>query len=111
MFTRLISATSSLTNRIFFACTFLATLSLGFAFYVVNERETSEAEAELRRGLTEAGILVDQNLVALTDTFTRLARSWPTCQLKAAVETGDPPFVSRSPREYGAKRLRPTCYC
>ena len=66
--------TSSLTNRIFIACTLLAMLSLGFAFYFVNARATREAEAELRRGLSEAGILVDQNRIALTDTFTRLAR-------------------------------------
>src|ERR1051325_9991580 len=67
-------ATSSLTNRIFVACTLLAMLSLGFAFYFVNARATSEAEAELRRGLNEAGILVDQNRVGPPDTFTRLAR-------------------------------------
>ena len=77
-------------------------LSLGFAFYVVNERETSEAEAELRRGLTEAGILVDQNLVALTDTFTRLARFVADLpKLKAAVETADPPTVQPLAEEYG----------
>src|SRR6266850_8165001 len=86
--------TSSLTNRIFFACTLLAMLSLGFAFYFVNARATSEAEAELRRGLKEAGILVDQNRVAVTDTFTRLARlGADQPKLKAAVETGDPPTV------------------
>ena len=36
---------ASLTNRIFLACTLLATLSLGFAFYFVNARATPEAEA------------------------------------------------------------------
>src|SRR5262249_56729507 len=86
--------TSSLSNRIFFACTLLAMLSLGFAFYFVNARATSEAEVELRRGLHEAGILVDQNRVALTDTFTRLARLVADLpKLKAAVETADPPTV------------------
>jgi signal transduction histidine kinase len=94
--------TSSLTNRIFFACTLLATLSLGFAFYFVNARATSEAEAELRRGLNEAGVLVDQNRVALTDTFTRLARlvADGAPKLKAAVETGDPPTVQPLADEY-----------
>ena len=94
---------SSLTNRIFFACTLLAMLSLGFAFYFVNARATSEAEAELRRGLNEAGILVDQNRVALTDTFTRLARlvADGAPKLKAAVETGDPPTVQPLADEYG----------
>ena len=47
--------TSSLSNRIFIACALVATLSLGFAFYFVNARATREAEAELRRGLNEAG--------------------------------------------------------
>ena len=94
--------TSSLTNRIFFACTLLAMLSLGFAFYFVNARATNEAEAELRRGLNEAGILVDQNRVALTDTFTRLARlvADGAPKLKAAVETGDPPTVQPLADEY-----------
>ncbi len=93
---------SSLTNRIFFACTLLAMLSLGFAFYFVNARATSEAEAELRRGLNEAGILVDQNRVALTDTFTRLARlvADGAPKLKAAVETADPPTVQPLADEY-----------
>jgi signal transduction histidine kinase len=93
--------TSSLTNRIFVACTLLATLSLGFAFYFVNARATSEAEAELRRGLSEAGKLVDQNRVDLTDTFTRLARLVADLpKLKAAVETGDPPTVQPLADEY-----------
>jgi signal transduction histidine kinase len=93
--------TSSLTNRIFVACTLLATLSLGFAFYFVNARATSEAEAELRRGLNEAGKLVDQNRVGLTDTFTRLARLVADLpKLKAAVETGDPPTVQPLADEY-----------
>src|SRR3954467_4439248 len=92
---------SSLTNRIFFACTLLAMLSLGFAFYFVNARATSEAEAELRRGLTEAGIHVDENRVALTDTFTRLARLVADLpKLKAAVETNDPPTVQPLADEY-----------
>ena len=93
--------TSSLTNRIFVACTLLATLSLGFAFYFVNARATSEAEVELRRGLREAGVLVDQNRVALTDTFTRLARLVADLpKLKAAVETADPPTVQPLAEEY-----------
>src|SRR3954470_24326778 len=93
--------TSSLTNRIFVACTLLAMLSLGFAFSFVNARATSEAEAELRRGLNEAGILVNQNRVGLTDTFTRLARLVADLpKLKAAVETADPPTVQPLADEY-----------
>ena len=40
---------SSLSNRIFLACTLLATVSLGFAFTFVNAQVTGEVEAELRR--------------------------------------------------------------
>src|SRR6185503_13390021 len=93
--------TSSLSNRIFIACALVATLSLGFAFYFVNARATREAEAELRRGLAEAGILVDQNRVGVTDTFTRLARLVADLpKLKAAVETGDAPTVQPLADEY-----------
>jgi signal transduction histidine kinase len=93
--------TSSLSNRIFIACALVATLSLGFAFYFVNARATREAEAELRRGLDEAGILVEQNRVGVTDTFTRLARLVADLpKLKAAVETGDPPTVQPLADEY-----------
>jgi hypothetical protein len=93
--------TSSLSNRIFIACALVATLSLGFAFYFVNARATREAEAELRRGLNEAGILVGQNRVDATDTFTRLARLVADLpKLKAAVETGDPPTVQPLADEY-----------
>jgi signal transduction histidine kinase len=93
--------TSSLSNRIFIGCALVATLSLGFAFYFVNARATREAEAELRRGLDEAGILVDQNRVSVTDTFTRLARLVADLpKLKAAVETGDPPTVQPLADEY-----------
>ena len=41
---------ASLTNRIFLACTMLATLSLGFAFYYVNARATGEAESVAASG-------------------------------------------------------------
>jgi signal transduction histidine kinase len=85
---------SSLSNRIFLACTLLAALSIASAFYFVNLRASREAEAELRRGLTDAATLVDAHRASLTDTFTRMARliaDRPT--LKAAVATADPPTV------------------
>ena len=65
---------SSLSNRIFLACTLLAALSLGFAFSFVNARASAEAEVELRRGLTDSAALVETQRQALTDTFTRMAR-------------------------------------
>src|SRR5687767_3505900 len=94
-------AVSSLTNRIFLACTVVAALSLGFAFAVVNARASLEAEEELRRGLAEAARLVDQHRATLTDTFTRMARLIGDLpKLKAAVETGDPPTVQPLADEY-----------
>src|SRR5688572_24065907 len=94
-------AVSSLTNRVFLACTLLASLSLGFAFYFVNERASSDAEADLRRGLLEAGTLVDQYGATRVDHFMRLARVVADLpKLKAAVETGDPPTVQPLADQY-----------
>jgi signal transduction histidine kinase len=93
--------TASLSNRVFLACTLLAVLSLGFAFYFVNERVANEAEAALRRGLGEARTLVDENRATLTDTFTRLARLVADLpKLKAAMATNDPPTVQPLAEEY-----------
>jgi len=92
---------SSLTNRIFLACTLLATVSLGFAFAFVNAQVTGEVEAELRRDLSEAGTLVDQRRAIFTETFTtftRLIADLP--KLKAAVSTGDAPTVQPLADQY-----------
>jgi hypothetical protein len=79
---------SSLTNRIFIASTLLAIVSLGFAFYFVNAQFTSDAEADLRRGLTEAATLVDLRRQNLTDTFRTMARLVADIpKLKAAMST------------------------
>jgi signal transduction histidine kinase len=95
---------SSLTNRVFLACMLLAMLSLGFAFYFVNERASTAAEAELRRGLLEAGSLVDQHNGTRTDHFTRMARVVADLpKLKAAVETDDGPTVQPLADEYRAE--------
>jgi hypothetical protein len=53
--------TSSLSNRIFLACTLLATLSFGVAFSFVNANATEEAEADLRRALQESATLAISN--------------------------------------------------
>ncbi|OFW37056.1 MAG: hypothetical protein A3F70_02545 [Acidobacteria bacterium RIFCSPLOWO2_12_FULL_67_14] len=85
----------------FVACTLLAMLSLGFAFYFVDERASAAAEAELQRGLVEAGSLVDRHAATRTDQFTRLARVVADLpKLKAAVETADPPTVQPIADEY-----------
>jgi signal transduction histidine kinase len=92
---------TSLTNRIFLACTLLATLSLGFAFYFVNLRATREAEKSLERELTLAASLVDQQRRSLTDQYTTIARLVADSpKLKAAVETVDPPTVQQLADDY-----------
>lgn len=92
---------SSLTNRIFLACALLAVLSLGFASYFVNARATSEAEAELQRGLHEASRLVDQHRSLLTDTYTRFARLIADLpRFKATVETADALTIQPLAEEY-----------
>jgi hypothetical protein len=79
---------SSLTNRIFIASTLLAIVSLGLAFYFVNARVSSEAEADLRRSLSEAATLVDLRRENLTDTFRTVARLVAdTPKLRAAMST------------------------
>jgi signal transduction histidine kinase len=92
---------SSLTNRIFLACTLLATVSLGFAFAFVNAQVTNEVEAELQRDLSEAGTLVDQRRAAFTDTFTKMAALIADLpKLKAAVATKDGPTVQPLADQY-----------
>ena len=79
---------SSLSNRIFLACTLLATLSLGFAFSFVNAKATSEAEdRSAPRACRRPPTLADQHRdTTLTDTLTRLARLVADLpKLKAAV--------------------------
>jgi signal transduction histidine kinase len=79
---------SSLTNRIFIASTLLAIVSLGLAFYFVNARVSSEAEADLRRSLTAAATLVDLRRENLTETFRTMARLVADIpRLKAAMDT------------------------
>jgi signal transduction histidine kinase len=92
---------ASLTNRIFLACTLLAMLSLGFAFYFVNARATTEAEVSLEHELTDAAALVDQQRATLTDQFTRMAELVADApKLKAAATTADPATVQPFAKEY-----------
>ena len=84
----MIRIASSLTNRIFIASTLLAIVSLGLAFYFVNARVSSEAEADLRRSLTAAATLVDLRRENLTENFRTMARLVADIpKLKAAMDT------------------------
>jgi signal transduction histidine kinase len=92
---------ASLTNRIFFASAALAVLSIGVAIYNVNAAVTEQAEQELRRGLDEAGTLVDEYRRLLFEHFSREARLVADLpRLKAAVELADPPTVQPIAVEY-----------
>jgi len=91
----------SLTNRIFLASAALAVLSIGAAVYFVSRTTTREAEAELQRGLLEAGTLVDEQCATLVRTLTVMARLVADDpRLKAAVDTADPPTVQPLARGY-----------
>ena len=92
---------SSLQNRIFLASALVAVLSVGLAIQFVTGRVTRQAEAELRRGVEEAGALVEQHHASRGETLTLLARLIADLpKLKAAVATGDPPTVEPLARDY-----------
>jgi signal transduction histidine kinase len=95
---------ASLTNRIFLATAALAVCAIAFAVYFVSARVVREAEAELRRGLLEAGALVEQNRETLVRTLTieaQLIADLP--KLIASVETGDPPTIAPIASDYQAR--------
>src|SRR5262245_5670611 len=92
----LVKLLGSLNNRIFLASAALAVVSIGAAVYFVSRTATREAEAELQRGLLEAGTLVDEQCATVARTLTVMARLVANDpRLKAAVDTGDPPTVQQ----------------
>jgi signal transduction histidine kinase len=95
------SVFSSLTNRIFFATALLAVLLTGVAIYIVNRAVTAQAQSELRRGIDEAGGLVNEYRRILFESFVRDARFIAdTPRIKAAVDTHDPATVRPIALEY-----------
>ncbi len=92
---------SSLTNRIFFGSALLAVASIAIAIYNVNVAVTRQAEQELRRGLDEAGTIIEEYRRVLVEHFTREARLIADLpRLKAAVDTNDPTTVQPMAAEY-----------
>ena len=92
---------ASLTNRIFLASATLAVVSIGAAVYFVSLATTRQAEAELQRGLLEAGTLVDQQVATLVQNLTVMAKlAADAPKLKAAVDTDDPPTVQPIAHDY-----------
>ncbi|MEK6629734.1 MAG: ATP-binding protein [Acidobacteriota bacterium] len=95
------SVLASLTNRIFLASALLVVLTIGFTAAFVSTKVTTEAEAELQRGLAEATTAVDGHNSSLSETFSLLARLIADLpKLKAAVATGDPPTVRGTASDY-----------
>ena len=98
---------SSLTNRIFFGSALLAVASIAIAIYNVNVAVTRQAEQELRRGLDEAGTIIDEFRGELVEHFTREARLIADLpRLKAAVDTNDPTTVLPMAAEYQRQLVR-----
>jgi signal transduction histidine kinase len=96
---------SSLTNRLFVAMALLAVISIGAATYYATAAVTAQAEGELRRGLDEAGTLVQEYRGQLLDHFSREARLVADLPLlKAAVAVNDPPTLQPIAEDY-QKRL------
>jgi hypothetical protein len=91
----------TLKTRIFLSSTLVAVLSVAFAVHFVTDRVAREAEAELRRGLLEAGTLVEQHHAARVEALTLMARLVADLpKLKAAVDTGDPTTVGPLAADY-----------
>jgi len=92
---------SSLTNRIFFGSALLAVASIAIAIYNVNAAVSSQAEQELRRGLDEAGTIIEEYRRVLVDHFTREARLVADLpRFKATVDLNDPKTVLPLAVEY-----------
>jgi signal transduction histidine kinase len=92
---------SSLTNRIFLASALLAVVAIGVAVYRVNVAVTAQAENELRRGLEEAGTLLEEYRTTLFEHYSREARLVADLSnLKAAMTTLDGRTVQPIADEY-----------
>jgi signal transduction histidine kinase len=92
---------SSLANRLFVAMALLAVLSIAAVTYYATSAVTAQAEAELNRGLYEAGTLVEEHRRLLLDHFSREARLVADLpKLKAVVSENDPPTVQPIASDY-----------
>jgi signal transduction histidine kinase len=92
---------SSLTNRIFFATTLLVVLATAVGVYSINVAVTAQAENDLRRGLDEAGMILEENRRTLFEHLAREARLVADLSnFKAAVDTKDPKTVQPIALDY-----------
>jgi signal transduction histidine kinase/uncharacterized membrane-anchored protein YhcB (DUF1043 family) len=99
---RLLTAlTKSLTNRIFLGSALLAVAAIAIAIYNVNVAVSDQGERDLRRGLDEAGTLIEEYRKLLVEHFSREARLIADLsKLKAAVDTNHPKTVQPIVEEY-----------
>ena len=92
---------SSLTNRLFLGMALLAVLSIGAATYYGTAAVTAQAEGELRRGVGEAGTLVEEYRNLLLEHFKREARLVADLpRFKATVALNDPPTLTPVAQDY-----------
>jgi signal transduction histidine kinase len=92
---------SSLRNRVFLACASVAVLSIALGTHFVTVRVSNEAEAVLRRELSDATRLLEGHFSARAEALQRIA--WLIAdlpRLKAAVATKDGPTVDPLARDY-----------
>jgi signal transduction histidine kinase len=91
----------SLTNRLFFAMALLAVVSIGAATYYATAAVTAQAEGELRRGLRDAGTVLDEYRGTLFERFRReasLVADLP--RFNATVDLDDPPTMKPVAEDY-----------
>jgi len=92
---------SSLTNRIFLASALLTVVAIGIAVYRVNVAVSAQAENELRRGLEEAGTLLEDYRTTLFEHYAREGRLVADLSnMKAAEATLDRPTVEPIAQRY-----------
>jgi signal transduction histidine kinase len=85
---------SSLTNRIFVASALLTVVAIAVAVYRVNVAVSAQAENELRRGLDEAGTLLQEYRTTLFEHYSREARLVADLSnFKAALDTNSDPVT------------------
>jgi signal transduction histidine kinase len=98
------SLLASLTNRIFVVSASLVAISIGLAAYRVNESVTTQAEADLQRGLADAAALVDDLSRRQFADFINVATLIADLpRLKGAAATDDPPTVAPIAAEFQPK--------
>jgi signal transduction histidine kinase len=94
---------SSLTNRIFFASALLTVVAIAIAVYRVNVAVTTQAENELRRGIDEAGTLLEESLTTLFEHYAQSGRLVADLSNMKAAMTTDAPTVEPIADRYQAQ--------